>query len=93
MISEFKQIFDCPGCETDFEKGDIVYCMVDPLYLMDSHLDYEKHSKEIGIVTDVVFYKDLHRTGMPVVICELAVYWARTDITSYHLDKYLQKIA
>ena len=92
MINEFKQVYDCPDCETEFEKGDIVRCRLDPMFLTDARFDCGRHVEEIGIVTGITFYKDLQRSGMAVVICELAIYWAQSDMTTFHLDRYIQKI-
>ena len=92
MINEFKQVSDCPDCETDFVKGDIVRCSSSLVHLQASKFDCGRHEDDIGIVIDIAFYKDIPQSGMSVIICELAIYWAQTDMTSYHLDKYIQKI-
>lgn len=92
MINEFKQIYDCPDCKTEFEKGDIVRCMMDAMSIVDARFDCGRRNEEIGIVTNIMFYKDLQRSGMAVVICELEIYWAQSDITTFHLDRYIQKI-
>ena len=93
MINEYKQVFNCPDCKTDFEKGDIVRCVRDHLFLADSMFDCGKRKDDIGIVTDITFYKDLQGPGMSVVICELSVYRAQADMTTFHIDKYIEKIA
>jgi hypothetical protein len=92
MIKEHKQVWGCPECVSKYEKGDIVRCLLDPLYLTESRFDCGSRGDEIGIVVGIHFYKDqrLHREEK--TFCELAVYWAKSDMTTYHLEKYIQKI-
>mgnify|MGYP001242393694 FL=1 len=92
MITEYKQVFDCPECKTDFNKGDIVQCSLDTASIYDSMFDCGGRKGDIGIVIGVTFYKDYQGGGMGVVVCELTVYWAIADMTTYHLDRYLEKM-
>tara|TARA_Y100001938_G_C7946818_1_gene357194 strand:- start:98 stop:379 length:282 start_codon:yes stop_codon:yes gene_type:complete len=91
-IREYKQLYDCPDCKTNFKVGDIVRCMIDPLYLTDSKFDCGSFENEVGLVLDVCFFKE-YGVGMGFVICELEIYWGQSRKTSYHLDKYIEKIA
>tara|TARA_Y100000593_G_scaffold92870_2_gene185849 strand:+ start:1093 stop:1374 length:282 start_codon:yes stop_codon:yes gene_type:complete len=93
MIKEFKQVWGTPDCTTRFQKGDIVQCLIDPLYLAESRFDCGRHVDEIGIVIDIIFYQDQRLHRQKSVFCELAVYWAKSDMVTYHLDKYIHKIA
>ena len=93
MISEYQQVYDCPECKTEFEKGDIVRCMLDPLYLTESRFDCGRHAEDIGIVVGVSFYEDRRtRAYIYNIVCELSIYWAVADVVTFHLDKYVQKI-
>ena len=57
VTREYVKITDlCDRCETEFEKGDLVYCAIDPLYLTESTFDSGRFSNDVGIVVDVVFY-------------------------------------
>tara|TARA_B100000131_G_scaffold33333_1_gene30865 strand:- start:175 stop:456 length:282 start_codon:yes stop_codon:yes gene_type:complete len=90
-IREYRQLYDCDDCETEFKVGDLVRCLVDPLYLTESKFDCGKYTGEVGLVTNVAFFKEFG-LGMGFVICELEIYWGQSHITSYHLDKYIEKI-
>ena len=91
MIREFVRVpNDCVGCNTIFKKGDLVFCQVDPLYLTESVFDCGKYIKDIGLVTEVVFYKQHLGQGVrSEIVCELEIHWANANKTSCHLDKYI----
>ncbi len=92
MIREYKQVWDCPECVSEYEKGDIVRCMLDPLYLTESRFDCGRHGDEIGIVVGITFYKDQRLHREKEIFCELAIYWSVSDIVTFHLEKYIQKV-
>jgi hypothetical protein len=94
MIKEFIKVEGgCEECFTIFKKGDLVHCLVDPLYLTDSVFDCGKYIKDIGVITEVTFFKQYFGEGIRFdVICELGIHWANADVVSYHLDKYISHL-
>ena len=50
MIREYVKINESSTlCKTEFKKGDLVFCNIDPLFLTESVFDCGKFSKDIGI--------------------------------------------
>ena len=83
----------CKLCETEFAKGDLVFCNIDPLYLTESAFDCGRFNKDIGIVVGINFYRErFHESSHSFIICELSIYWSESDKITCHLDKYIKKI-
>jgi len=83
----------CEKCETEFVKGDLVYCALDPLYLTESAFDCGRFGKDIGIITEISFYKEgIHEHFRSFIVCELSIYWCGSDKVTCHLDKYIRKL-
>ena len=94
MVTEFIRIpAGHPDTHTDFQIGELVSCLIDPLYEIDSFYDCGKNADGIGIVIDISFFQRLSDLGLiEEVICELEIYWFETMIVSYHLDKNVKKL-
>ena len=94
MIKEFVKVLgDCEECYTIFKKGDLVHCLVDPLYLTDSVFDCGKFTRDIGVIVEISFFKQYIGQGERFdIVCELGIHWASADVVSYHLDKYIAHI-
>tara|TARA_Y100001963_G_C6445773_1_gene293496 strand:+ start:173 stop:454 length:282 start_codon:yes stop_codon:yes gene_type:complete len=93
VTSEYEKLHNCEECESEFEVGDLVVCMIDPLYLAESRWDCGREPNTPGVVIDIHFYKESLNLHHPRIVCELEVYWFSVQKVTYHLDKYVKKIA
>jgi hypothetical protein len=92
-VTEFVKLPDgCPEPNTRFNVGDLVRCLIDPLYLSESVFDPVNHAKGIGVVTKLLFFKRTTARTLSDTICEVEIFWLSTSLTSYHLDKYVNKL-